>query len=92
MILALSESFRKLLSLRVLPSSMALNCLWPEGAAVTKRSDPHDFIFIMEITIYFRGRWNVILRCHVGRCPRSLRHQGEQPVLTRVLLNPNTTL
>jgi hypothetical protein len=41
---------------------MALNCLWPEGAAVTKRSDPHDFIFIMEITIYFRGRWNVTLR------------------------------
>src|SRR6266576_3936304 len=44
LILALSDSFRKVLILRVLASSTAFNRLWPEKTSTTKRGDPFNYI------------------------------------------------
>ncbi len=52
LILALSDSFRKVLILRVLASSTAFNRLWPEKTSTTKRGDPFNYILTATINIY----------------------------------------
>ena len=53
LILTLSNSFRKVLILRVLASSTAFNRLWPEKTSTTKRGDPFNYILTATINIYW---------------------------------------
>ena len=68
MILTLSDSFRKLFSLRVLAASVAFNRQEPEKTGITKKADPDDSMFVIEITILFMKRPNVTPQYHVGLC------------------------
>jgi len=43
LILTLSDSFRNVLILRVLASSMAFNCRWPERTSPAKRGDSDNY-------------------------------------------------
>ena len=56
MILALSGSIRKLLSLRLLASNGAFNCRWPEKTSTTNRGDSGNSILTATIDIYFPGK------------------------------------